>query len=56
MHACNTCQRYAPKSVKFQITIPEDAVFNDEAAMDLMLIDEKDVLHVYTVDIGTRFS
>lgn len=52
--ACATCQRFAPKPLSFQVTIPGDVVFNNELALDLMWIDGRAVLHI--VDVHTHFS
>jgi transposase InsO family protein len=45
-----------PTSIRFKISIPptEYIAFRDEVYIDLMLINEKDILHI--VDTATRFS
>ena len=54
---CNSCQRMAPKPFVFQVTMPDNIVFNHEVCMDLCWLEsrpQKPVLHV--VDRGTHFS
>jgi hypothetical protein len=54
--ACDTCQRYGPKPLRFIASIPtEDAmVFGEELSIDLMWVYGGAVLHI--IDTATRFS
>ena len=54
--ACDTCQRFGPRPLRFKATIPDEnkLVFGQELSIDLMWIDGKALLHV--VDTATRFS
>ena len=54
---CNSCQRMAKKPFVFQVTMPDNIVFNHEVYLDLAWIEprpRKPILHV--VDRGTHFS
>ena len=54
--ACDTCPRLGPTPIGFKAPFPtEDSVkFGEELPMDLMLLDEKTLLHI--VDTATCFS
>ncbi len=54
---CNSCQRMAPKPFVFQVTMPDNIVFNHEIYLDLMWIEKRPhppILHI--VHRGTHFS
>jgi hypothetical protein len=51
---CDTCQRLGPRPLRFQVSIPDEIIFNRELALDLMYLDGQAVLHI--VDLSTRFS
>ncbi len=54
---CDSCQRMAPKPFVFQVSMPDNIVFNHEILMDLMRIEPRPhepVVHI--LDLGTRFS
>ena len=54
---CNSCQRMAKKPFVFQVSMPDDIVFNHEVYLDLLWIEPRPhvpVLHI--VDRGTYFS
>ena len=52
--SCDPCQRMSPKPFVFQVSMPDDIVFNNEVVVDLMWLDGKPVLHI--VDRGTHYS
>lgn len=53
--ACNTCQKFGPKPVRFKASLPtEELVFGDELSMDLQWIDGEPILHV--INTATKFS
>jgi hypothetical protein len=52
--ACSTCQRFTPKPLSFQASMPKGIVFNRELAPDLMYLEKQLVIHV--VDTQTHFS
>lgn len=52
--SCDVCQKYSLKPFTFTVRFPDDAVFNQRIAMDLMYLDGSPVLHV--IDTGTNFS
>ena len=54
---CNTCQRMTKEPFVFQVTMPDNIVFNHEVYLDLAWIEprpQKLIIHV--VDRGTHFS
>jgi hypothetical protein len=52
--ACSTCQRFTPKPLSFQVSMPKDIVFNSELALDLIYLEKQAALRV--VDTQTHFS
>ena len=48
--SCDPCQRMSPKPFVFQVSMPDDVVFNNEVIVDLMWLEGSPVLHV--VDRG----
>lgn len=53
---CNTFQRISHAPIRFKVSLPsiEYLKFGDKLSLDLMLLNERAVLHV--VDTATRFS
>lgn len=51
--ACKTCQRFEPRPRSFQVSTPGEFIFNQEIALDIMVLDKVPVLHV--VDTQTHF-
>jgi hypothetical protein len=51
---CRTCQALSRKPYRFKVSMPENVVFNQTLAMDIMYLEGKALLHV--VDTSTNFS
>lgn len=55
VQSCKVCQTFGARPISFQISTPDEVVFNQEVLLDLMFLDNrKPVLHV--VDRGTCFQ
>ena len=52
--SCDPCQRLAPKHFVFQVSTPDEIMFNHEVVADLMWLESKPSLQI--VDRGTHFS
>lgn len=57
-NACDTCQRFGPKPLRFRASIPQEGLVpGDELSIDLKWIDGDAILHdvdTSTIGIGTR--
>jgi hypothetical protein len=52
--ACKTCQHISKRPYRFRVSMPEDIIFNQDLALDLMWLDGQATLHI--VDTRTYFS
>jgi hypothetical protein len=52
--ACKTCQHISKRPYRFRVSMPEDVIFNQDLALDLMWLDGQATLHI--ADTRTLFS